>query len=126
MVPRFLLVSLSIAAILGETTIHKRRKRLDIMTSGLGLDGAYDATLDRIKGQGEGKSALAIAALMWISCSARPMYIGELCDALAVEIGQKDMEYNNIPSENTLLATIFTREEDPPTKSMRNLRPRRL
>ena len=105
MVPRFLLVSLSIAAILGETTIKKRRKRYDIMTSGLGLDGAYDATLDRIKGQGRDKSALTIAALMWISCSERPMRIGELCDALAVEIGQKDMEYDNIPSEKTLLTS---------------------
>ena len=91
MVPRFLLVSLSIAAILGETTIYKRRKRPDIMTSGLGLDSTYDATLDRIKGQGGDKSALAIAALMWISCSERPMRIRELCDPLAVEFGSRHL-----------------------------------
>ena len=107
MVPRFLLVSLSIAAILGEATIHKRRERLDVMTNGLGLDGAYDATLDRIKGQGKGKSALAMAALMWISRSERPMQIGELCDALGVEIGSQDMKYDNIPSEKTLLASCL-------------------
>jgi len=104
-VPRFLLVSSSIAAILGETTIKKRRKRLDIMTSGLGLDGIYDATLDRIMGQSGDKSALAIAALMWISCSERPMRIGELCDVLAVEASQTDMECDNIPSEKTLLTS---------------------
>ena len=107
MVLRFLLVSLSIAAILGETTIHKRRKRLNIMTSGLGLDGAYDATLDRIKGQGGDKSALGMATLMWISRSPRPMHIGELCDALAVEIGSRDMECDNIPSEKILLASCL-------------------
>ena len=77
------------------------------MTSGLGLDGAYDATLDRIKGQGKGKSALAMAALMWISRSERPMHIGELCDALAVEIGSRGMERENIPSEKTLLASCL-------------------
>ena len=104
-VPRFLLVSLSIAAILDEATIRKRRERLDLMTSGLGLDGAYDATLDRIKGQGKGKSVLGMAALMWISCSERPMRIGEVCDALAVEIGSRDMDCDNIPSEKTLLAS---------------------
>ena len=107
MVPRFLLVSLSISAILGEATIHKRREKLDLMTNGLGLDGAYDATLERIKGQGKGKSALGIAALMWISRSARPMHIGELCEALGVEIGSQDMECDNIPSEKTLLASCL-------------------
>ena len=105
--PRFLLVSLSIAAILGEATIHKRREKLNVMTNGLGLDGAYNATLDRIKGQGKGKSALAMAALMWISYSERPMHIGELCDALAVETGSRDMECDNIPAENTLLASCL-------------------
>jgi len=104
---RFLLVSLSIAAILGEATIHLRQERLDIMTNGLGLDGAYDTTLDRIKGQGKGKSALAMAALMWISRSEHPMSIGELCEALAVKIGSRDIEYDNIPSEKTLLASCM-------------------
>ena len=104
---RFLLVSLTIAAILDEATIRKRRERLDLMTSGLGLDGAYDATLDRIKGQGKGKSALGMAALMWISRTERPMHIGELCDALGVEIGSRDMDSDNIPSEKTLLASCL-------------------
>jgi len=106
-VARFLLISLSIDAILSEATIRKRRERLDLMTSGLGLDGAYDATLDRIKGQGKGNSTLGMAALMWISFSERPMHMGELCEALAVEICSRDMDYDNIPSERTLLAACL-------------------
>jgi len=106
-VARFLLISLSIDAILSEATIRKRRERLDLMTSGLGLDGAYDATLDRIKGQGKGNSTLGMAALMWISLSERPMHIGELCDALAVEIGSRKIDDDNIPSEKTLLASCL-------------------
>jgi len=98
---------LSIDAILDKATIHKRRERLDLITSGLGLDGAYDATLDRIRGQGKVKSALGMAALMWISHSERPMHIGELCDALAVQIGSKDMDYDNIPSEKALIASCL-------------------
>jgi len=106
-VARFLLISLSIDAILSEATIRKRRERLDLMTSGLGLDGAYDATLDRIRCHGKGKSTLGMAALMWISFSERPMHIGELCDGLAVESGSRDMDYDNIPSERTLLASCL-------------------
>ena len=104
---RFLLISLSIAAIVDEATIRKRRERLDLMTSGLGLDGAYDTTLDRIKSQSKGKSTLGMAALMWISHSKRPMHIGELRHALAVEIGSSDMDYENISSEKTLLASCL-------------------
>jgi len=104
---RFLLISLSIDAILSEATIRKRRERLDLMTSGLGLDGAYDATLDRIKGQGIGNSTLGMAALMWISFSERPMRIWELCEALAVEVGSRNMDYDNIPSEKKLLASCL-------------------
>jgi len=107
MMPRFLLISLSIAAILGEATIHKRRERQGKMTSGLGLDGAYDATLSRIKGQSKGKSALGVAALMWISQSEHPMHVGELCEALGVEIGSRDINHDNIPSEKTLLASCL-------------------
>ena len=103
---RFLLISLSIDAILSEATIRKRREKLDLMTSGLGLDGAYDATLDRIKGQGKGNSTLGMAALMWISLAERPVHIGELCEALAVEIGSSDMHYDNT-SEQTLLASCL-------------------
>jgi len=101
------MISLSIAAILDEVTIRKRRQKLDLMTSRLGLDGAYDATLDRIKSQGKGKSTLGMAALMWISRSERPMHIGELCEALAVEIGSRDMDIENIPPEKTLLSSCL-------------------
>jgi len=49
---RFLLVSLKVDTILAETTIHRRRNRLNAMGDGLGLGNAYGATLERIKTQG--------------------------------------------------------------------------
>jgi len=64
---RFLLVSLNIHAILGESTIHRRREQLSKITDVLGLGGAYCRTIERIKAQGGGKSRLGIAALMWVS-----------------------------------------------------------
>ena len=100
---RFLLVSLNIDAILQETTIHRRRQKLSAMTDGLGLGDAYGATFGRIKGQGGEKARLGMAALMWISHSERPLKSGELCHALAVEIGSPNLHSDNIPSIGTVL-----------------------
>jgi len=71
--PRFLLVSLSIAATLDETTIYQRGEQLERMTNGRGLGDAYRVALDRIKAQSRGKSRLGVEALMWISRSEQPM-----------------------------------------------------
>ena len=115
-VPRFLLVSLNIAAILSETTVYQRRERLKRMTNGRDLGDAYHATLERIKAQSWGKSRLGMAALMWISRSVRPMRAEELCHALGVQIGSTNPNPDNIPSIRTLLASclglvIVDREE---------------
>jgi len=108
MISRFLLVSLSMAAILGETTIHKRRERLRIATSGgLSLDDAYRETLDRIRDKNEGQSKLAMNTLMWVSRSERPMTTEELCVALGVEIGSKDINPLDTPPIETLLASCL-------------------
>ena len=101
---RFLLVSLNIDAILQETTIHRKRQRLNAMTDGLGLGDAYGATLDRIKGQGGEKARLGMATLMWISHAEWPLEADELLHALAVEIGSPDLNSDNIPSIGTLLS----------------------
>ena len=101
---RFLLVSLNIDAILQETTIHRRRQKLNAITEGLGLGDGYNATLGRIKGQGGEKARLGIAVLMWISHAERPLKSDELCHALAVEIGAPNVNNDNVPSTWTLLA----------------------
>jgi len=63
----FLLVSLNIDAVLGEITLHQRRKRLDEMTKGKDLGDAYNATLSRVKSHPRSKSMLGMEALMWVS-----------------------------------------------------------
>jgi len=99
---RFLLVSLQATTILRETTIHRRRNRLNAVRDGLGLGGAYEATLERIRAQEE-KAKLAMATLMWICYSERPLRVDELCHALAVEIGSARFNNDNVPATETLL-----------------------
>jgi len=74
------------------------------MTDGLGLRGAYDATIGRIKAQEGDGARLGMEALMWISHSERPLSVDEICHALAVEIGSADINLNNIPSIRTVLS----------------------
>ena len=73
------------------------------MSNGVGLGGAYDATLERIRAQDGEKAGLAIATLMWVCHSERPLQVDELCCALAVEIGSADFDPNNVPLIATLL-----------------------
>ena len=99
---RFLLVSLKVEAILRGTTIHRRRERLNAMGDGLGLEGAYEATLERIRAQEGEKVTLAMTMLMWVCYSERPLLVDELCHALAVEIGSTNFNSDNVPAIETL------------------------
>jgi len=103
-ISRFLLVSLNLDAILQETSLHRRRERLRVMTDGLGLEDAYGATLQRIRGQGGQRSRFGMTALMWICHSERPLRAEELCQALAVEIGATDCNTENVSSIRTVLS----------------------
>ena len=84
------------------------------MQNSLDLGGAYGATLERIKAQGEEKERLGMAVLMWISHSRRPLDVDELCHALAIRIGSNDLDSDNIPGISTMLACcqgLATREK---------------
>ena len=96
------MVSLTIDAILHESTTHRRREKLGKMADGLGLGDVYDATIERIKAQGGDKPRLGMAALMWISHAERPLQADELCHALAVELGSTSFKMDNAPSISTL------------------------
>jgi len=75
------------------------------MAHGLGLEGAYDATIGRIKAQEGDGARPGMEALMWISHSERPLKVDEICHALAVEAGSADINTNNVPSIRTVLGS---------------------
>jgi len=96
-------VSLSVDAILHESTIYGRQEKLSKMADGSELGDVYRATIQRIKAQAGDKSRLGMAALMWISHAERPLRADELCHALAVKLGSTDFNASNIPSISTLV-----------------------
>ena len=106
-VHRFLLVSLSIDAILGEVTIRQRRKKLDEVKRGNGLSDAYTTTLTRLKAQQRHRSILGMKVLTWVLCSERPLRKEELCHALGVEVGSVDLDPEDVPALRILLASCL-------------------
>jgi len=104
---RFLLVSLSMDAILGEVTIRRRKRKLDEMTHGNGLSDLYSTTLMRLKAQKGYRSVLGMKVLMWVLYSERPLRAQELCDALGVETESTDLDSDNVPALRTLVASCL-------------------
>jgi len=103
-ISRFLLVSLNLDSILQESRIYRRRERLRKIGDGLGSADAYSVTIERIKSQGEGNWCLAMDALIWVSHAERPLMADELCHALAVELGSRNFNSDNVPSISTLIS----------------------
>ena len=105
---RFLLVALNIDAILGETSVGKRKLMLEkVAATGVGLENVYTQTLQRIQEQKGDRSRLGMEVLMWISHAERPLTISELCYALAVEVGTTDLNPENICPQDVVLRSCL-------------------
>ena len=104
---RFLLVSLSIDAILAELTTSKRRKKLEEMARGNGLSDAYTGALKRLKEQGRNESELGMNVLMWVLHSERPLHAEELRHALGVEMESEDLDHENLHDIQVVLSSCL-------------------
>ena len=78
-----------------------------MVATGVDLDSVYAQTLQRIREQRGDRSRLGMEVLMWVSHSERPLQIRELCHALAVQIGSKDLDLENIPPLDTVLGSCL-------------------
>lgn len=58
--------------------------------------------MERIQGQREGFRQLAQRVLAWIACATRPLSATELQHALAVELGERSLDAENIPEVSSL------------------------
>ena len=100
---RFLLLSLSIETILAEPTIYRRKEKLKQISKGQDVGDVYTTTFERIKGQENARSRLGMEAIMWVAYSERLLKPDELCQALGVEVGSKDLKRDNAPTMQTIM-----------------------
>ncbi|KAI9766598.1 MAG: hypothetical protein M1840_006409 [Geoglossum simile] len=101
----FLIARLHFDSLLDKITKKKVQSALDKLSKGsAALGQAYDEAIKRIEGQLPGKSALAKSVLSWIAYAERPLTTEELCNALAVELGEEELDPDNIPDVEDLVS----------------------
>ena len=102
---RFLLARLHIDSLQDKRTKSKVQSTLEQFPKGSeSLDKAYEDAIKRIEAQLPEDSALGKMVLSWITFSRRPLTPGELCHALSVEVGQKELDYDNILDVDDILS----------------------
>jgi hypothetical protein len=60
--------------------------------------------MDRIEGQLEDQEELAKQVLSWITCGKRPLTTLELQHALAIEVGDSELDKDNLPQVEDILS----------------------
>ncbi|KAL7923824.1 nucleoside phosphorylase domain-containing protein [Trichoderma austrokoningii] len=68
------------------------------------LDQAYDSAWTRINQQKEGFRNIATRVLAWIACAKRPLSTKELQHALAVKVGDDELDEEAIPQVHDMVS----------------------
>ncbi|KAI1377192.1 hypothetical protein F4677DRAFT_459094 [Hypoxylon crocopeplum] len=68
------------------------------------LTDAYEKAMERVNGQKQGLKDLGIQVLSWITCARRTLSTLELQHALAVEIGEEELDEDNIPDIDLMVS----------------------
>jgi hypothetical protein len=97
-------------------------KQFQKQVRGSGEDGkletlgqAYEHAMESIKSQKAGFRQLAEQVLMWITCARRPLTALELQHALAVEVGEPQLDEENLPQIEDMVsmcAGLVTMDEE--------------
>ena len=87
--------------VLEQTTIARRRKVLETLP--YGLRAAYTGAIDRIKTLPKCHARLGMQILMIVHLAYRPLGLGEVQHALAVEVGDTQLDVENVPSKHIML-----------------------
>jgi hypothetical protein len=94
---RFLLAQLHLDSLIGKKSIKAVRVALENLPAGSkAYDHAYNNAMERIQGQLSDQEELAKQVLSWITCAKRPLTTEELQHALAIEIGEAELDKDNI------------------------------
>ena len=113
---RFLLARLTFDTLVGHKTLKAIKGTLDKLSKGAGsLDSAYDDAIKRIEDQGSDDRDLAKKTLLWISQSQRSLSVAEMQQAVAIELGESDLDPDNTVDCDDIIsacAGLVTRGRD--------------
>jgi ankyrin repeat protein len=97
----FLLPQLHLQNILRQAT--KRDIRLSLNTLSIDLKGVFESTLARIRDLSEPRQRIAFQALLWVSHARRKLTMLELQHALAVRLGDQDLDEDGLVQSEQIL-----------------------
>jgi hypothetical protein len=102
---RFLLAQLHLDSLVGKKSPKAIRIALERLPKGLdALDSAYKEAMERIEGQVADSQELAKQVLSWIVCAKTPLTTLELRHALAVEVGDPELDEENLPEVEDMVS----------------------
>ncbi|KAL7755650.1 hypothetical protein ACKLNR_014177 [Fusarium oxysporum f. sp. zingiberi] len=105
----FLLAQLHFDSLIGK----RSRKAICVALKSLSIrskayekayDQAYESAMHRIEGQVADAKELAQEVLSWITCAKRPLTTTELLHALAVEVGEPELDEENLPDIDDIVS----------------------
>lgn len=116
---RFLLAQLHLDFLIGNASPKAVRAALAKLSFGSeAYDHAYKDVMERIEAQVTDKRDLAKQFLSWITYAKRQLTTSELRDALAVEIGESELDKENLPQIEDMVsvcAGLVTVDEESDT-----------
>ena len=97
---RFLLAKLHMDSLESKSSRKALRQALQVLP--VGLDATYDEAMSRIASQNDDDHRLAQQILSWITFAVRPLWLNELCEALAIEPDSHKLDEENLTDESLL------------------------
>lgn len=102
MFSRHLLARFHMDTLVTKTKRKDVRKALESLPPE--LDGTYDQTIERIRGQGKDYSELAMQVLLWISSALRPLSPVELQYAIAIQPGMTELDDEDLDEQDLMVS----------------------
>ncbi|KAJ9217078.1 hypothetical protein DTO166G4_1133 [Paecilomyces variotii] len=101
----FLLAQLYVDSLMRKKSPKAIRSLLEELTNGSKTyDSAYDNAMQRIEDQVTDQKEMAWEVLSWITCAKRPLTTTEIQNALAVELGESDLDEDNISDLDDIIS----------------------
>jgi ankyrin repeat protein len=102
------LAKLHLDSLLGKRSPKAVRVALDKLPTGTdAYDSAYDSAMERIEGQMAEQTELAKQALAFLTCAREPLSTLELQEAMGVEVGELELDPDNYPDIEDILASCL-------------------
>lgn len=98
---RFLLAVLQFNNVVGQVTRQGVRQALQNLSGNLAE--VYEKTIHKTRHQSPDRCDLAMKALLWVAHAQRPLLASELRHALAIQVGDRELNEMSIPTTKMLL-----------------------